>query len=112
MTTLTASLLLHFRPFEDPLMNRLEVFNEMTNLFSFAFAYVLTDLPLNGANTLNDIHEVGGHFFLALIFGNISVHLFFLFKSLLLSCKLYCKYRLIPRMKQKNTTIEIKDTTI
>jgi len=81
VSTFSASLLLHFKPYENPLLQRLEVFNEVTNLLLFVHAYMLTDLPILEGNNLAEVHDNASWFFLMIIVMNLSLHLFFLLRS-------------------------------
>ena len=46
---------MHFKPFEVPSQQRLEVFNEITTILLYATAYTVGDLPRNYENVENEI---------------------------------------------------------
>jgi hypothetical protein len=92
--TFQACLLLHFKPYTEPLILRLEVFNEVTNLLLFLHAYMLTDLTvISEVDNLREVHRYVSLYFGKIIVWNLLVHLFFLLRSVIKRAILYCKYR-------------------
>ena len=70
-----------YRPTEEPLLRQLDIFNEITTV-------VLVDsLVIFSAANLESFDLEADIGFLALLFGNILVHLFFLVKSSVNSVK-------------------------
>ena len=49
-TNFTGCYLVHFKPFEERFLGRMEIFNEITNILLYGLAYTLTDLPVNEFN--------------------------------------------------------------
>ena len=82
----SACFLLNFTPFEDPLPLDLEIFNEVTTIMLLYHVTCFTEF-IPSALT----HALIGYSFLALMLGNMAVHLFFLSRSSIKGC-MY-KYR-------------------
>ena len=82
--------MVHFKPFESALVQRLEVFNELTTILLFGIIYCFTAL------TPHSTHPYVGLYFMFTIIFNISIHLFFLIMDVVVKliaiCKKY-KYR-------------------
>lgn len=103
------SYLVYFKPFEEPLLLKLDIFNEFTTI-------ILVDLLtcFSGANTKPLDFEMD-IFFLVGLFGNIAVHLYFLVKNSVVglkqSCKRKCcqkkvvKYPVLPPKQNKHQQI-------
>ena len=53
VTLLSGCYLGHFTPFEEPLQQKLEVFNEATTILLYATAYTLAEVPLDYKNSTN-----------------------------------------------------------
>jgi len=92
VTTMAAvCYLLHFSPFDEPLIGRLEVMNECFTLCLLFLLFCFTPIMPR----VQDQYTIG-YFFLVGLCGCISVHLFFLFKDIarmmLLKCKRF-RYR-------------------
>jgi hypothetical protein len=84
LTTLTACYIVHVVPYEEPLVHKLELFNEVTTnlLFSMIYAFAITP---------EKDHDTIGLFFMIVILFNVCTHLYFLLKDV---CKgLYAKCR-------------------
>jgi hypothetical protein len=77
VTTLAASYHVHYKPYEELLLDRLEIFNEVTIILLFSFVYCFTSL------TRQETHDTIGIFFMTIIAGNISVHLYFIFSNII-----------------------------
>ena len=79
--------LVTFKPFEEPLLQKLEIYNELTMII---LVYcVMTFSPLNSDIESNELSLV--IVFLGCLCGNILVHLYFLCKDSLLSGSKKCK---------------------
>ena len=81
------------KPFEEPLLLKLEIFNEVTTV-------VLIDLLtcFTRANTMPLDLEMDINFLVGL-FGNIAVHLYFLIKNSVKNIRLYCRKKRCCRRK-------------
>jgi hypothetical protein len=77
ITLIAGCYILHYQPFEDPLLNRLEVMNEFFTLLLLSVVFCFTDL-FDDAEFQYQV----GFVFLAGIVACISVHLSFLVKEL------------------------------
>ena len=77
----------HFKPFREPLLLRLDIFNEITTVILVDVLTIFTDGNPHKPSELMDI------IFLVVLFGNIAVHLFFLVKDTVHQTKLKCKRR-------------------
>ena len=76
-----------FKPSEETLLMKLDVFNEYTTVF-------LADILLIfSPGNVFKIDLEGDCIFLGLLFGNLVVHLFFLIKSTVVDVKESCKKR-------------------
>lgn len=73
------SYILHFKPFEETLINRLEAMNDTVTLLLVDLMFMFT--PIVDSNLFK--YNLG-FVFIALFAGCISVHLFFLFKDITL----------------------------
>jgi hypothetical protein len=84
LTTLTACYIAHVIPFEEPLVHKLELFNEVcTNImFSIIYAFAVTETKY---------HDTIGYFFMAVILSNVCTHLFFLGKDVCKGFYVKCK---------------------
>jgi hypothetical protein len=76
VTTLAACFHVHYKPYEDLLLDRLEIFNEVTINLLFSFTYCFTPL------TRPETHDTIGIFFMSVIIGNLSVHLYFILSEI------------------------------
>ena len=77
ITLLSACYMLHFKPFSDPLLNKLEVVNEVTTLFLISVTYTFTDMFMSAK------FKYGIGFVFVFGFAScIATHLFFLFEDL------------------------------
>jgi len=88
---ISTGYLLKFKPFNAPLLQRLEVFNEYTAfslLYTCLFFTEYVDHEL-----YEDFREQMGWLFNLLMFVNMGVHLFFLGRSSCLNCKKKLKVR-------------------
>ena len=88
--------LIYFRPFEEPLLLKLDIFNEVTTI-------ILVDILtcFSGANTMPLDFEMD-IFFLVGLFGNIAMHLYFLVKNSLVGIKRSCKKKCCQKKVVKN----------
>lgn len=77
ITLLSACYLLQFKPFAEPLLNRLEMVNEVTTLFLISVTYTFTDLfkSVKFKYNIGFVFNVG-------FASCIATHLFFLFEDL------------------------------
>jgi hypothetical protein len=84
-TTFTGVFLVHFSPFEEKLVQYLEVFNELTTIFLYGLVYGFTDIMANTSNggEIAIYKRYNGYTFIIVIFFNIAVHLTFLMKDLI-----------------------------
>jgi len=71
---LSACYLLHFKPFENSLVQKLEVFNEVCSLVMLLLTFCMTDLVPSPED-----RNIVGLFFIGCIALNIGTHLYFLF---------------------------------
>ena len=90
MTLLSLFYLISFRPFEDDLMQNLELLNEVTYLLTSYTVFMFNEQWVVSAEIRNEV----GYVFTALLTICILVHLFFLFKTILIELmqKLKIKY--------------------
>ena len=84
-SVLQVAYLTTFRPNIEPIMHKLEIFNEATTI-------VLVDLITIFSLGNNNFFDLEGDIaFLTIIFGNLCVHLVFLIKGSVQYFKLLCK---------------------
>lgn len=88
------SYLIYYKPFTEPLLLKLDIFNEVTTII---LVEILTCFSQANTKPLDFEMDI---FFLVGLFGNITVHLYFLVKNSLYSVKLSCKKKCLRR-KQK-----------
>jgi len=86
-SVLQVAYLTTYRPFEEPLGQQLDIFNEMTSVILVDLLVVFSE-----GNTGEFDFEADVMFMLCL-FGNLSVHLFFLSRSSFFNLKLQCRRR-------------------
>lgn len=72
----TACYLVHYKPFTDPLVQQLDVFNELTTDTLFSLVYCFTGL------TKVKTHLTIAYFFMGVICINVTTHLYFLLKGI------------------------------
>jgi hypothetical protein len=84
LTTLTACYIAHVAPFEERLVHKLELFNEVSTNTMFSLIYAFAIMPLKD-------HDTIGYFFMAVILINVCTHLFFLAKDVCKSFYAKCK---------------------
>lgn len=77
ITGFAACIVVHFNPFEEPLVKNLEIVTEMFTLFLINLTFCFTDL-IDNSRTQYTI----GYLFIAGMVGCIFVHIFFLFKEI------------------------------
>ena len=77
ITLLSACYLLQFQPFDDPLLNKLEVVNEVITLFLISVSYTFTDI----FDSAEFKYSIGFVFIVGFV-SCIATHLYFLFKDL------------------------------
>ena len=87
-----------YEPFEEPLLQKLEVFNELT--MTGLIYCVMSFSPLNQRMDANEIWLVG--VFLAFLCLSMLVHLYFLMKDSYLATKQKYKRRCCSKTKKKN----------
>jgi len=93
ITTASSIYLVHFRPIENPLLHKLEVFNEITQLCALSLTYCFSDLvPSNNK-------DIAGIMFDAVLVGNIVTHMGFIMKSTFSDLKENCRRK---KMKTHN----------
>lgn len=97
----SACFLLNFTPFEDALPLDLEIFNEVTTIMLLYHVTCFTEF-IPSALT----HVLIGYSFLALMLGNMAVHLFFLSRSSIKGC-MY-KYRKRRHLQASVSKIETR----
>lgn len=91
LTMISTVYLLAFRPFKAVILQRLEVFNEVT---SFVLLYICAYFtPFVDVEEHFDLINDLGKVFIAIMVMNLSVHLFFLGRSSFISCKNKVKAR-------------------
>jgi hypothetical protein len=76
----SACYIVHFKPFEEPLINRLEVMNEVTTLLLVNLIFMFTPI-IDSPKVQYNL----GFVFVCIMALCISVHLFFIFKDIILS---------------------------
>lgn len=77
LTMAATCYILHFLPFEEPLMNKLEVMNESFTIFLIYTLFCFTDITGN----VQDRYLIG-FIFIGATVGCISVHLYFIFTDI------------------------------
>ncbi len=77
MQLASACYIILFQPFEEQLINRLEIMNEVTTLLLIHLIYLFTPLVESQVLKYNL-----GFAFICMLVGCIAVHLFFLFKNI------------------------------
>lgn len=103
ITLMSGCYILHFKPFEDPLLNKLEAMNELVTLFLINVTYTFTDIFESARFKYN----IGFVFVLGLA-TCISIHLFFLFKDMIRSFMLSFKAWKIRRDRKKKEVKPVK----
>jgi hypothetical protein len=89
MTVFVIAYIINFQPFEDPLLNRLEVFNEITNLLGIDVFFVLCDVAKSGNASLDmQIDDFLASIYIGLIAFNVGVHLSYMARASIRDCKL------------------------
>lgn len=83
MTMIEAIYLIRFEPFKTVLLQRLELFNEITSL-----VLLYTSLCLTLFVTLESTRDQVGYFFIGTMGVNIFVHLFYMVRSTVKDCKI------------------------
>ena len=84
-SVIQVAYLTNWRPSSERLLQRLDIFNEWTTV-------ILVDMLLIfSAGNLEKFDLQADCFFLAVLFGNLCVHLFFLVKSTIVSTKEDCR---------------------
>lgn len=86
-STIQVFYLSTYKPFTEPLLLKLDIFNEFTTVILVDLLVILTDANPSKIDLQVDI------FFLTCLFGNLAVHLFFLMKNSFLTVKTTCKKR-------------------
>ena len=77
MQLASACYIILFKPFEEQLINRLEIMNEVITLLLIHLIYLFTPL------VESEVHKYNlGFAFICMLAGCIAVHLFFLFKDI------------------------------
>ena len=76
LTTMTALYISHVIPFEDPLVHKLEIFNEVCTNIMFSIIYSFAIVPEKDHNTV-------GFVFMGIIIVNVCTHLYFLMTDIL-----------------------------
>jgi hypothetical protein len=84
LTTVTACYIAHVVPFEDPLVHKLELFNEVTTNILFSMIYSFAITPKKD-------HEMTGIFFMVVIVFNCFTHLYFLMSEVCGGLRDKCK---------------------
>ena len=98
MTMISAIYLLTFKPFAEPLLQNLEVFNEGTSIVLLCITMLFTEYARGDEDRAN-----ASLMFNSMMLLNITVHLFFLVRSVYYDCKLKQKRRRnIKLAKQRN----------
>lgn len=83
---ITAVYLLHYRPFKEPLLLYLEIFNEVTAMVLLNIIFGFTDLVPEVL-----MQFLIGWLFVGVVVINIVVHLFFLVQTTVVDLRLNCK---------------------
>ena len=81
ISTVQIWYLVNYKPFEEPLLNKLDIFNEVTTVLLVDLLPCFSRANMSPSNFEMDI------LFLCGLFSNIAVHLFFLVKNSLVSLK-------------------------
>lgn len=98
MTIISLLYLLLYRPFEERLLQNLEVFNEFTSLALLYTTICWIKYDHEDGQVWYWIEDVQlresiGYVFNSFMAINVSVHLYFLFRSLYLNCKRNAKLK-------------------
>ncbi len=110
MTIISLIYLLLYKPFDYPLLQNLEVFNEFTSLALLytTFCWIKFDYDEEGEEEVvwrwipeDKLRNEIGYFFNAVMGLNVSVHLFFLFRSVYRDCKLNAKKKKFKKLQDQ-----------
>jgi hypothetical protein len=89
MTVFVAIYVINYAPFEDPLLNKLEVMNELTNMMAIDIFFCLTDLAKS--QTKADkliVNDILATMYITLMALNVTVHLTIMARGTIRDCKL------------------------
>ena len=86
VTLIGAFFLMHFSPYEDKLVEKLDIMNDFFTIILIDFCYVFTDLLPDPV-----IQYKIGFAFAASMFTCIFIHLFFLVKDIFSTVRFSCK---------------------
>jgi hypothetical protein len=75
LVLIQVTYLVLYKPFEDPLLQKLEIFNELSTLVAIDLMFVFTDTYSHQA------HEHVGYAFVFVLCINILTHMFFLVRA-------------------------------
>ena len=97
-----------YSPFKEPLMQRLEMFNELTTL-ALLYNLMCFSAANNGSVDSESTFDLS---FLCFFCGNLCVHLYFLLRNTYMATKLKCKKakRCLTRQERLRAEIELIKT--
>jgi len=76
MTVFVAIYVVNYQPFEDPLLNKLEVMNEFTNMMAIDVFFVLTDCAKSTSKAAKtQVNDILASMYIGLMALNVIVHL-------------------------------------
>jgi len=101
VTLFSGVYLVEIKPFTEPLLDRLEVFNELTSLLLFCVSYTFSEMT--------DDHTKSGYLFIVVFVGNMIVHLYFMLSDIVKQLYRTCRYTLYPKycLKKRQPQTEI-----
>jgi len=82
LTIFAACYLVEFKPFSDPLVQKLEVFNEVVGLSMTNLLFCFTDLIHD-----EEMNYAVGYIFIGLLVFNICTHLYFMFRGICINMR-------------------------
>ena len=98
--------LITYVPFEEPLMQKLDIFNEFTTL-----ALMYTVLCFSRANILVGEYEMPYDIaFMCFLCGNMATHLFFLIRDTCIESREKCKKGKCCKCCKKNSALKYEET--
>ena len=95
--------LANYAPFEEPLMQKLEILNELTTL-ALLYNLMCFSAGNNGSVDSESTFDIS---FLSFFCGNLCVHLYFLLRNTYMAIKLKCKKAKRCRTRQERLRTEI-----
>ena len=99
LSTIQIWYLLEYKPFVEPLMQKLEIFNEVTTIFLVFVLMCFSAANTNSVATEFPVDIV----FLTFLIGNLCVHLFFLLWDICTNARRKCKLRQLKKKQQEQS---------